>query len=416
MEQGLHKNITRIYLMGFFQNAMIVTAVFVPLMQRYGLSMSEVLQAQAWFALVIALCEVPSGYLADCWGRKKTIQLGTLICLMAFLWLINADSFADFVAYEVLMALGISLNSGADLALLYDSQSWLNRNGKANFHGDNSRHITRLVSIESIAGGIAALLASVLTLWSLDWVLWAQAFISLFAVWFALQLVEVPRALPPQSHRESVSQIKSALVNNPVIWWTALAIVAFSLSALFAFWLYQKYWELQGIPLHWFGYLWACHCLLRAVAARYACDIEQYLGPQKVLILIALLPIIGFIGMGLLGGWLGLVFGLALPLSRGLSLVVFYDALNNRLAADFRATMNSLVSLGTRGLFIVSGPALGLLVDYHGVQTSLLVLAAVFLPVFALVLIKLLNHIRQQQPAVQNDQCLPAGHQVDYEI
>ncbi|WP_235015331.1 MFS transporter [Oceanicoccus sp. KOV_DT_Chl] len=382
--------------MAFFQNAMIITAVFVPLMQRHGLSMAEVLQTQAWFALIIAICEVPSGYLADCWGRKNTIQVGALLCLLAFGWLIHADSFADFVIYEIIMALGISLNSGADLALLYDSQSWLNRSKKIQYHGDNSQHITRLVSIEGFAGGFAALLAGLLTLWSLDWVLWAQAFISVLALWFALNLVEVPKIITQHNHSENFGKVKKALMQDPLVWWTAIAIIIFSLSALLTFWLYQKYWELQGIPLHWFGYLWATHCLVRALSARYACDIEQWLGARNVFIIIALLPIIGLIAMGSIGGWLGLALGLTVPLSRGLSLVVFYDALNKRLDAEFRATVNSLVSLGVRGLFIISGPILGLLVDYQGVQQSLLWLALIFLPLFCLVLIKLLTHIRQQ--------------------
>ena len=34
---------------------------------------------------------------------------------------------------------------------------------------------------------------------------------------------------------------------------------------------------------------------------------------------------------------------------------VFYDALNRRVPGDFRATVNSLVSLGVRGIFIVTG-------------------------------------------------------------
>ena len=57
--------------MVFFQSFMIVIAVFVPLLQRYGLSMSQVLQTQALVALVVAAFEGPSGYLADLWGRAN---------------------------------------------------------------------------------------------------------------------------------------------------------------------------------------------------------------------------------------------------------------------------------------------------------------------------------------------------------
>ena len=65
MKRSLHNNIKIIYLMGFFHSFMVIIPLFVPLLQGYGLSMSQVLQTQAMFALTIALCEVPSGYLAD---------------------------------------------------------------------------------------------------------------------------------------------------------------------------------------------------------------------------------------------------------------------------------------------------------------------------------------------------------------
>ena len=59
-----------IYTMGFFHSFMVVIPVFVPLLQGYGLSMTQVLQTQAMFALTVAVLEVPSGYFADLCGRR----------------------------------------------------------------------------------------------------------------------------------------------------------------------------------------------------------------------------------------------------------------------------------------------------------------------------------------------------------
>ena len=82
--------------------------------------------------------------------------------------------------------------------------------------------------------------------------------------------------------------------------------------------------------------------------------------------------------MGLLGGWLGILMGLIFPISRGLSLVVLYNALNKRITATFRATVNSLVSFGTRGLFIITGPILGYWIDTAGVKICLAVFLCPF--------------------------------------
>lgn len=385
MDRALQKNIRTIYCMTFFQSAMVVSAVFVPLLQRYGLTMSQVMQTQAIFALVVAALEVPSGYLADLWGRKHVILLGQGLMLSAFAWLVFADSFADFIVYESVMGAGISLCSGSDLALLYDSQAALRERGDQS-GVDGANHIARLVAIESYSNAIAAILASVLTLQSFDWVLLVQCGCALVAFGFALSLREVNRRITLETHKDNFTRIAKTVIGQPLVMWTSVAIITFGLASLLGFWLIQKYWESQSVPVYLFGYIWAAHGIVRGLSANGARWLEDTLGWQKVFVLVAFLPILGFIGLSLLGGWSGILFGLLLPISRGLNMVIFYDALNRRVDSTFRATVNSVVSLGTRVLFIVGGPLLGYLVDIKGVNFSFMALAGVCLPLYFLVL------------------------------
>ncbi len=91
------------------------------------------------------------------------------------------------------------------------------------------------------------------------------------------------------------------------------------------------------------------------------------------------------------------MFGFANQIARGLSMSLFYEALNSRVDGDFRATVNSLVSLGVRGIFIVTGPLLGFAMDSYGVQSTLLLLLAIFIPLIAVVLVPLVLRIRNEQ-------------------
>jgi len=86
----------------------------------------------------------------------------------------------------------------------------------------------------------------------------------------------------------------------------------------------------------------------------------------NLLLLVAALPLLGLLGMAFGKGWLGVMCGFAIQISRGLSMTLFYGALNRRVSSDFRATVNSLASLGVRGIFIVTGPVLGYLLDTQG--------------------------------------------------
>jgi MFS family permease len=395
MQNILKTNIATIYLMAFCHGFMVVIPVFVPLLQGYGLSMAEVLQTQAMFALTVAICEVPSGYLADMWGRKRAILVGSALNGLGFLSLLWADSFADFIVYELILGVGISLISGADLALLYDTENELQELGGGSGTG---KTLSRLISVETAASGLAGVGASVLLLWgSMEALIQLQVVSGFLPAILALRLTEAPRPVLKQGHANNARKIFQLLLfGRPVVLWTTLAIVCFGLVGVYSFWLYQKYWELQGVPLAWFGYIWAAFALLTSLAARYASSLEQRIGWRAVLAIAAVLPVAGWLGMALGSGLYGVLFGLAIQLSRGLSLTIFYEALNRRVDGEFRATVNSLASLGVRSVFILSGPLLGYMLDRYGMTSTLLGLVLLFAPVLLLLIFGLGSRISRE--------------------
>lgn len=400
MKRSLENNIRAIYLLGFFTGFLVVVPVFVPLLQGYGLSMSQVMQTQALFALTIALCEVPSGYIADIWGRRNAILVGSACNALGFFSLLWADSFVDFLIYEFILGVGFSLVSGADLALLYDTEVYLRERGIRGGPGA-SKSLSRLISVEAAASGAAGIAASLLLLWSMDGVVIVQAFTGFAPFLLALLLIEAPRPKAEKElngHSDNARRIVDLLLfGKPVVFWTAFAITVFGLLAVYVFWIYQKYWELQGVPLEYFGYIWAAFALTVSLSARFSDALEQRLGYRQVMVLIAILALTGLLGMALGAGWLGVIFGLTIQISRGLSMSLFYEALNQRVPGEFRATVNSLVSLGVRSTFIVTGPLLGIALDTQGMQATLMGLLAIFTPLMGLVLVPLVVRIRREK-------------------
>jgi MFS family permease len=397
MNRSLQNNIGTIYVMGFFHSFIVVVPVFVPLLQGYGLSMSQVLQTQAIFALTTALFEVPSGYIADLWGRRPAILLGSVLNGIGFFSLFWADSFVDFLVYEAILGVGFSLISGADLALLYDTEVYLAERGEPGGAGAG-KSLSRLISVEAGAAGVAGIVASLMLLWSMEAVVILQAVVGFAPLILGLGLVEVPRPAARTGHRDNARRILEVLLfGKPVVLWTVFAICLFGLLGLYVFWSYQKYWEFQGVPLNYFGYIWAAFALTVSLAARYTSALEQRVGTRVVLCLIAGLPVLGLLGMALGPGWIGVMFGFANQVSRGMSMSLFYEALNRRVPGDFRATVNSLVSLGIRAAFIATGPLLGIALDSLGIQHTLLLMVAVFGPLMAVVLVPLLGRIHRER-------------------
>src|SRR2546422_9956165 len=100
---------------------MIAIALWVPYLTTQGISMRQFMELQAVFALVILAGEVPSGLLSDLWGRKKTLLLGSTLKAVSFSLLPLWSSYEGFLFYHLTMGIALSMISGGDVALLYDS-------------------------------------------------------------------------------------------------------------------------------------------------------------------------------------------------------------------------------------------------------------------------------------------------------
>src|SRR4029077_17974977 len=117
----VNRNIKLLYGFSFFDPFMLVIPVWVPYLATHGITMRQFMELQAVFALVILVGEVPSGLLSDLWGRKKTLLLGSTLKAVSFSLLPLWSSYEGFLFYHVTMGVALSMISGGDVALLYDS-------------------------------------------------------------------------------------------------------------------------------------------------------------------------------------------------------------------------------------------------------------------------------------------------------
>jgi MFS family permease len=385
MENLLRSNIKKIQIMGFFQAFTPVVPIFVPLVQANDLSMMQIMQAQAVFAFTIAMAEVPSGYLADNWGRRNTLILGSVLLAIGWIWFCFATSFSGLIVYEVLMGIALSLFSGTDLAMLYDSQAEINKTSRHGGAVDSSA--SKLVSIKAFAEAAGAFGASILMVFSIAWVAPIQAVTAIVPLLIALSLVEPMRESSLVSHKDNLHNMVRAVTNSPIVMWTIAAIISFGLATIVGFWTLQKYWQHNDIAIENYGYIWAFYCLIVSLSARGAVNAERKLGVKNLLLLMIVFAIAAFVGMALSSGWIGILVGGLFQVSRGFYHVVFFDALNRRLANEYRATINSITSLGIRAIFIVCGPALGFVIDQYGIIVALWVIVGLFTPTLGIILV-----------------------------
>ncbi len=368
--QGLQGNLPKSMLLAFFQVFLVIIPIIVPYFQQHGLTMQQVFLTQAWFGAVVVIMEIPSGVLADRFGRKQALVLGTFFLACGHLSLLWADSLTGFLIFEGLLGIGVSLISGADLALLYDTELALNR------VDESPRAVANLYTMHSASEAIAAVACSLLLLVSIHAVIVIQVIAGCLPMLIAMTLVE-PDHKAGREHEplRFAEVLKHLVVNGSIMRWTVLSLSLWSLTTFFAVWILQRYWFEHDVPLAVFGYLWAGYTAIAGLAGRWAVRIETRLGVPALLVLIGLLPVLGYIGLATLPLLFALVVSIAFFVARGLGLVVLRDALNRRTPSHFRATANSMASFGFRASFVVAGPLAGAFMDVTDMTSTLWLLA-----------------------------------------
>lgn len=390
----LEKNFQRILVLSFFQVFLVLMPIIVLFFESRGLTLPEIFLLQAWFAAVVLVMEAPSGYLADLLGRKRVIVAGTFFIAVGQSVLLFAEGFWQLALFESCLGLGLSLVSGSDLALLYDTELALHEDAHR-----KRKAVRRLFTTQNVSEALAAVTCSVLLLWSMEAAVYAQVAGGWIALLLTFGLVEPPVArLGRDSHLQNIRTVlRHLLLNGPLLRLTFLALSVWALTTMFAIWLLQKHWQQLGIGIIHFGYLWGVLTFVSAVAGRYALSLEDRLGSTAMLVAVGIGPVLGYIGLGALGAVGGVLVSVVFFACRGFGHVVLSDALNKRVSSEYRATANSFANLGFRAAFALTAPLVAGSLSLWGMETTFLLLAGMSLLIFATLVVPLIGAASRAQ-------------------
>ena len=81
----LKYNILKMYLLKGVVWFMLAMPIIVLFFQEHGLTLTEIMLLQSIYSLSVAFFEIPSGYMADLFGRKHTIVMSTFFSFMGYL-------------------------------------------------------------------------------------------------------------------------------------------------------------------------------------------------------------------------------------------------------------------------------------------------------------------------------------------
>jgi len=193
-DKNIHKakqlrgNFFNMFWISALLNVKLISMISTVFYVYRGLSLSEIFYTSIVWSLVNLLFELPSSYMADKWGRKKTILIGILFAV--------ASSVVNYFAYGfwwmsvsiILMAISFACLSGTDEALIYDTGKELGETKESLKSLGKYYSGQRVFKI--FTPFIAALIANNLTNDQFFILIHIDTFMTSAAVFMALRLIE----------------------------------------------------------------------------------------------------------------------------------------------------------------------------------------------------------------------------------
>jgi MFS family permease len=207
-------NIWRLFAVQALMGFILWVPIWVVFLQRKGLSLTQVglLEGVAW--TITAFLEVPTGAIADRWGRKASIAVGaSLYALAMFLVLAEALSPAFLLGYALWNS-STAFVSGADSALLYDSLRADGRDAEA------AKQSGRYAAINQASQGIASLVGAAIATIDITLCFTICGVLGLAAAGLVLTIHEPPRTTEDDEYLGYWRNLKTAVrvaARRPVV-------------------------------------------------------------------------------------------------------------------------------------------------------------------------------------------------------
>jgi len=392
----LAANFWKIYAYKFISEFYFIVPILIPYYKSNNLSSTQIFTIQAAYALSILILEIPSGYLADVIGRKKTLILGAVFLPVGLAIYVFTGTFLTFVLAEFIIAVGNSMRSGCDSAFIYDTAVQLKSESEYKKYEGKSAFYTRIgTALSSILGGLAALL-------SLNLPFYINIGTSLIMLPLALSLIEPKReTLKSMNPFKDIMRIFGFSFANSRLRLLMLFSALIMSTGVIGIWSYFLFYESLGIGVGYFGILFAVFQLASALGSRKAHSLEKIFGLKNSLLLVMLIGGV-FLLLGKIQSPLMIVLILLNAFLWGFSYPLFLDEMNRIIRSETRATVLSVANMTVSLSYVILAPLFGKLVDRHSLSKAYIIMGVYFLVYGSIALITFIRLFPSKRIQAQN--------------
>eukprot|EP00755_Sulcionema_specki_P026596 Sspe_Gene.86000::Locus_56737_Transcript_1_1_Confidence_1.000_Length_2320::g.86000::m.86000 len=393
LEGRLAKQMRLVLLMRCLRSAIPAHAVMVMWYQECDVSQRHIMWFTSFASVILFVAEVPSGWVADRFGRRLTL-VTSLVIQGASLVATACGKYrwGCFLLGQVLKSISLALFSGTDTALVFESMRNMQSTDadseiQEETRRQESRQLFCMGMVECVAGLAGVAVGEVL---NLEAVLIASAVPPVIGAVVASQLEDT---MHTHRRRRGSLGIQSAIKGA----WDMLPIFGMGGVVFMATYLFLSIFQMrlkeQGHSIAMAG---SSYPLMNATTACTAL-LAPYLMrmfQEKSLLVLSCLCAVGYFAMGLHSLPMMLVGGLCLGVARGMAWPTTSSYLNEKIGSrdHLRATIISLYSGWSRTFIAVGALAIGVVTEHTSLTASCWVVGAMIFITALLLSLRKVKH------------------------
>ena len=361
-----------------------------------GLNPLQLVLVGTAMELAILIFEIPTGVVADTYGRRLSIIIGLLVTGAGMILVGSVASFAVILAGYAIWGLGHTFISGAAEAWITDEVG-VERVGRVFARGQQLAYAGTLVAIPisvaiaTVDLGLAVAVGGVLTL--------------TVAVFCAVAMPETAFVRRPRAERSAAltelrvtAMTGARFVRGRPLLLLIVAVAVFAGASTESF---DRLWEAHFLldvglpklgsldPVVWFGVFAASTAVTGIVASHALVRRFERVGQQELartLLSATVVQVAGVVAFALAGMlWLAAAAFWLYYATRSVTGPVYTTWLNENIAdSSVRATVNSISGQADAIGQVAGGPALGGLGTVFSLRTALLAGGSLLVPAIAL--------------------------------
>lgn len=366
----LKKNIIKNYIFTFISSVAITDAIWMLFLAHRGMSLVQIGLLESLFHMTGMTMEIPTGIIADRFGRKTSRVLGRMMGMLSTALMLSSHSFWGFALAFVCTALGYNLESGAGDALVYDTLVELNETPRyMKIKGIQEACFQSAKIISLVIGGWIATFNYELG-YSISLVINALAVISALTFKEPLQEKKSGKTGLLTHIRDSIKVIST---NHQILNYV-IFLEIFSLFHTTLYFYSQNYFKSRGLSEAWIGIILAAGSLAGIIFSTRAHWFEKKFGRLKIIQASTIATLCVLFCLAFLP--LKPLYFVALACIDGVLFVSFSDYINQLIPSQHRATLLSFQAMVFSMMMIILFPIFGLIASRFDFTVAF---AAVFL-------------------------------------